>query len=232
MTIDYSAGAALTESVTACQQALATLQRLGRAADAEPLLTAAAGEIATVTGATDLDRDHTTEWKITQCARAYSSVMSALAQKLTAAANSAGSQDSDDAARVFGIKGLPGDVASLAISRRDAGDRAAEITDPIERQRLLAQATRTGDDVLAHALVESAITSGDADTTTQFSAAYPDLAPAVERLWAAQNRRMTTVDVGMAWSLAALKPAQLSALQNYEIASAAAGNGNAGSWNV
>ena len=40
--MDYNAGASLTESVTACQTALATLQRLGRSADADELLTEAA----------------------------------------------------------------------------------------------------------------------------------------------------------------------------------------------
>ena len=39
--MDYNAGASLTESVTVCQTALATLQRLGRSADADELLTEA-----------------------------------------------------------------------------------------------------------------------------------------------------------------------------------------------
>jgi hypothetical protein len=229
MTIDYSAGASLAEAITTCQTALASLQRLGRSADADTLLTDAE---ATSYDAILNDGTRSDAWKLQTCAQRYTSVMATLARQLTAAATTAGNQDADDAARVYGIKGLAGDVASLSISRRDAGDRVASITDTVQRQRLLAQATRTGDDVLAHAIVEAAIASLDADTTNQFAAAYPALADAVQRLWDSATHRMTSADIATAWRLAALKPVPLKPLQNYEIAAAAAGNTSAGSWNA
>jgi len=47
-----------------------------------------------------------------------------------------------------------------------------------------------------------------------------------------EHRRMTAVDIKAAWSVAALKPAALSALQSYEIAAAATGQTNIGRWSV
>lgn len=230
--MDYTDGTDLTEAFTSCTTALQTLQRLGQSALAEPLLTEAADEIAAVSSPIDLDTSRSDSYKLTAQAKLYINVIGALAGKLTAAANTAGAQDAADAASVFGIKGLPGDVASLAISRRDAGDRASNITDPIQRQRLLKQAARTGDDCLSRAIVQSAFDFNDPDTINAFMSAYPDLAPAVQRLWDAAHRKTTAVDLAMSWQLAALKPPAISSLADYEIASAAAGNTNAGAWNA
>lgn len=232
MTVDYGAGASLSESYAACTTALQTLQRLGQSAAAEPLLADAANEIAAVSSPINADTSRSDSYKLTAQANLYINVITALARKLTAAANTAGAQDSDDAANVFGIKGLPGDVASLAISRRDAGDRASSVTDPIQRQQLLDQAARTGDDCLSRAIVQSAMDFNDADTVNAFMAAYPNLAPATQRLWDAAHRKTTTVDLAMSWRLAALKPAAISSLGDYEIEAAAAGNTNASAWNV
>ena len=146
-----------------------------------------------------------------------------LATKLTAAASRAATQDSIDAARVYGVAGLSGDPASLAISRRDAGDRVADITDPQQLCGLLATAVRNGDEVLAHAIAEAAVKSGDLSTTTLFQQSYPKLSDAVERLWSAEHKRMTGTDITVAWRVAALKPAPLDSLQDYEIQAAAAG---------
>ena len=230
MTIDYAAGVPLTEASAACTTALQKLQRLGQSALAEPLLDEAANEIAAVSSPIQADTSRSDSYKQQAQARLYTSVITTLARKLTAAANTAGSQDSDDAARVFGIKGLAGDVASLSISRRDAGDRVADITDPTQRQRLLEQAARTGDDCLSRAIVQSAMDFNDVDTVNQFMTAYSDLAPAVQRLWDSAHRKTDSVDIAMMWRLGAIKPAPISSLQDYEIASLAAGNTNAGNW--
>ena len=154
-------------------------------------------------------------------------MIATLARKLTAAATLAGSKDQDDAARVYGIKGLAGDVASLAISRRDAADRV-ENTDTHRLRDLLATAVRNGDEVLAHAIAEWAIKNGDHDIATDFQTAYPNLADAVERLWNAEHRKMTGLDITVAWRVGALNPALLKSLQDYEIA----GQAGVGSWNV
>ena len=86
-------------------------------------------------------------------------------------------------------QGLPGDVASLSISRRDAGDRVAGITDPVQLQRLLAQAVRSGDDVLSRAIAQAAVEQDDAATTNAFTAAYPDLQPAANDCGTRRARR-------------------------------------------
>ena len=229
MTIDYGAGVELSTQLADCQTALGTLQRLGCIDRAEPILTDAE---STDYAAIANDTSRSQAWIVGACAQKYIAVMATLARKLTAAATIAGRQDATDAAAVFGVAGLPGDVASLAISRRDAGDRVAQITDRGQLQALLATAVRNGDVVLSHAIAEAAITGGDADTTDMFSDAYPVLAPAVQRLWYSQQRAMTGADMVSAWRIAALKPGPLKPLADYEIAAAAAGNTNAGTWNV
>jgi hypothetical protein len=228
-TVDYGAGIPLDDAIAAARGALATLQRLGHTADAEPPLTQAE---STNYDAIVNDSTRSAAWKLQTCASKYITAMSTLARQLTAAAKIASGQDSTDAANVFGIKGLPGDVASLAISRRDAGDRIAQLTDPIARQNLLATAVRSGDDVLARAIAQQAVETGDASTASAFQEAYPALSAAIERLWNSQAQAQTGVDLMANFRLSALKPAPLKSLQNYEIASAASGNANAGSWNV
>jgi hypothetical protein len=51
-------------------------------------------------------------------------------------------------------------------------------------------------------------------------------------LWTAQNRKSTTTDLTVGFRLTALKPAALASRMDYEIAAAAAGQNNVGSWNV
>ncbi len=63
--MDYTAGA-LTESVTACQTALATLARLGRSADADELLTEA--ESSATYSVIDADTTRNDQWKLQQYA--------------------------------------------------------------------------------------------------------------------------------------------------------------------
>ena len=228
--LDYNTGASLTQSVTACQTALATLQRLGRSADADELL--AEAESSATYSALAADRDHTDQWKLQQYALAYTTVMSTLARRLTATADLASTKYKLDAETVFGARGLPGDPGFLIVSLRDAQDRIEGEYDSIKLQRLLDKAVLNGDDIRAHAIVESAVTNGDAATVTAFQNAYPDLADATDRLWNTATRGTTTVDVVMVWRLGALKPAALRPLQDYEIAAAAAGQTSAGAWNV
>jgi hypothetical protein len=226
---DPNEAVALTESLAAIDTALRMLSRLGRSGDADQILTNA--ENARTYAGLEADTEHNDDWLRTAYARAYTAAMSNLASRLTTAADRAAVQDRDDAARVYGIKGLPGDVASLTISRRDAGDRVAAITDSPALRALLDTAVRNGDDVLAHAIAERAVGLGDSDLAGAFQAAYPQLSDAVERLWDCQHRRVSTLDVTTAWRVAALKPALLGPLQDYEIA-AASGRTGVGQWNA
>ncbi len=52
----------------------------------------------------------------------------------------------------FGTGGLPSDPATVAVSYRDAQDRAAAITSSTEAAALLARAERSGDEPLARAV--------------------------------------------------------------------------------
>jgi hypothetical protein len=215
----------LTESVNDINTALDTMRRLGLSDQASTLINQAGETAAATYSRLDADQTHSDSWKLGAYADAYINTMSGLARTLTTAAAIGGKEDQADAARVFGIKGLPGDVASLTISRRDAGDRIADISDSTQMQRLLDQAVRNGDDVLAHAIVEKAITTGTGDSavTESFMSAYPDLSDAVQRLWTAQHHSLNSLDITTAWQVAALKPAALKSRLDYEIQTIAAG---------
>ncbi|MDT0201349.1 hypothetical protein [Nocardioides sp. AE5] len=115
--------------------------------------------------------------------------------------------DRDDAQKVFGIAGIPGDQATLVISRRDAGDRVATIARGEELRELLARATRTGDEVMARAIAERALEMGSADTLNQFTADRPEMDSAVERLWNMERRRGDAMALTVA--MVGMKPAEL-----------------------
>jgi hypothetical protein len=226
---DYMAGQDLTDATTACTTALHTLQMLGVSGAADDALATAEG-VSYDSILADASRSQS--WKVTAAARQYVNVITELGNDLTSVANIASRQYRADAAAVFGTAGLAGDPATLTISRRDAGERVATEHDSIKLQRLLDQAALNGDDVLAHAIVESAVQSGDSDTVNAFMAAYPALADAVQRLWVCATHKMSGADITTAWRVAALKPANLKPLQDYEVVAAALGNVAAGSWNA
>lgn len=215
--MDPNADTSIVASFANIQDAIARLGVIGLSADADAALTKAADDIAAAVTRIEADTSRTIAWRLQQEAREYGRVLASLARSLRNAASKAGSTDADDAARVFGTKGLPGDPASLAMSRRDAADRVADITDPDARQRLLESATRSGDEVLAHALVEAAINAGDLDTVNEFAEDRPALAAAVQRLWNTANSRLTSQTLVTAMALSALTPPRLLSRQAYEI---------------
>jgi hypothetical protein len=227
---DPNEGNALTEATRQATTALTDLARLGLSDQANAILEQVANTITY--NAIDADTDHNVEWKRRAYAQQYTSLMNTLARRLSSAAKAAGGQDANDAANVLGIAGLKGDVASLGISRRDAAERVANEDDSITLQRLLNQATRIGDECLARAIADKALTNRDADTLNAFAADRPALAPAIERLWNTQHHKANTLDVKVQMWLAALKPNTIGSLQDYEIEKLAAGQANAGQWNV
>ena len=222
----------LAGKTLSCQNALRTLQQLGCSSDADGPLGEAADDIAAVTGVWAADETRTDAYILVQYAKTYISVLNMLELRLTAAANSASTQYQQDAAEVFGTAGLKGDAATLVIARRDAGERAAGENDSIKLQRLLAQAAIIGDDTLSRAVVEKAVSLQDFSTVQEFQAAYPALADATSRLWNAATKGITSQDLVTGMRLAALKPAPLQRLMDYEIETAAAGSASAGSWNA
>ncbi len=112
-----------------------------------------------------------------------------LSREIKAQADRIFTIDRDDASTVFGTKGLVGDPASLTISMRDAADRVDSIGNQVELKQVLERATRTGDEVLARAVVRKAVESRYADVVNAFTAARPDLLDATERLWSQEEAK-------------------------------------------
>jgi hypothetical protein len=126
--------------------------------------------------------------------------------------------DRDDASRVFGISGLPGDPASLSISRRDAGDRVASIDTAKELGELLRRANRSGDEVLARACAERATQMqgpAAAEVMNEFLNARPSLDAAGERLWNAERAVADSFNTTLI--LSGLRPTELQGMATYQI---------------
>jgi len=119
-------------------------------------------------------------------------------------------------AKVFGVSSLPGDVASLSISRRDAGDRVAGLKTQVDAIRLLDRADRSGDEVLARAIAERALENDWADVANAFVDTRPHLSTAVEQLW---NSRPATAAENMAGHMirGSLQPGELHGLSQHDI---------------
>lgn len=221
---DLNSGTSLHEASEAAQSALTTLSRLGRIGDADPLLQEAESKTYDhITG----DDSRTTDWKLSTTAQTYTGVMNNLAKRLTAAANIAAQQNSDDSSRVFGTRNLAGDPAALATSRRDAVERASKITDPRERQALLTDAMDNHDPVFARALVHNAVQHGDVAACNRFVATHPTLEPPLQRLWNAAQSANNPPPRNEIFRLSALKPRPLASLADFQIAARAAAGSNA-----
>lgn len=158
---------------------------------------------------------YTDEAKRWQLAVAYVQQRRRVDQELADKASRVIRTDRDDAERVFGVKGLAGDAASLVISRRDAADRVAAVKERSELRELLRRATRSGDEVLARAVAERAVEMQDATTMNQFLADRPELDAAGERLWNAQRAEHDTM--GYSIHLLGLKPHELSGMDRAAI---------------
>lgn len=189
------------------QDAIKALNRAGRAKDVAKMIDEAVDQATRAFKEVRSDATRTDEYKRWHLAVASSRANRALNEKLERAAKDVVSTDRDDAEKVFGVRGLSGDAASLVISRRDAGDRVAEITNPQELRDLLTRATRTGDEVLARAIAERAMEIADTATLHQFVADRPQLDTPLERLWKAERASQDTW--GATVRLGGLKPDEL-----------------------
>lgn len=160
------------------------------------------------------DRTRTEEWRRWALARNSAHEISRLDAELSRRAERVVSTDRTDASSVFGVLGINGDEASKSISRRDAGDRVAAITDGGELRALLARATRSGDEILARAVAERALEISDNTTLEQFIADRPEKEAAVVRLWDAERASDNTMEVTMA--VMDLLPAEVKSFRDIE----------------
>lgn len=80
--------------------------------------------------------------------------------------------------RLFGAKSLSGwtDTGGLAISARDASDRAAQLTSPEEAANLLTRAEQDGDELLARAVARQCMTASDAAMTSAIAREWEQVA--------------------------------------------------------
>ena len=141
-----------------------------------------------------------------------------------------GKQAADLAAakrRLFGIDDMlsgasPADRATMSMSFRDAQQRAQQLTSPAEAQALLDLADQSGDELLARAVGNQAMTGLGFDTVADnYLAARPKQQVAVDALQGMQ-RTGTMAEI---LEFVLPKPIELSSLHDSQIAAAAASAG-------
>lgn len=128
------------------------------------------------------DNTRTPEWKKANIARIHSQMQAEQAKLVEQRDALVRVEQRKLEQKVFGA-GSGGDAASLVISRRDAGDRAASLKTETEAQELLARAERSGDEPLARAIAERAYEMQWADVANGFLENRPALAEPFEQLW-------------------------------------------------
>lgn len=127
--------------------------------------------------------------RIAKVHQAASARMRELEQESTQASKSARSEAEQ---RAFGIGNLKGDTASLAISYRDALDRASQASTPKDAMALMVRANRSGDEALARATASHAfdmatsglgrMDPGWGEVVGQFAEQRPDVTADIETL--------------------------------------------------
>jgi len=197
------------------QDAIKALMAAGQEGDVQQLLTKKSDDAAMGYRRIREDKMTSDAGQRWQLANAYTRARTDVDKQLNDMASKVTRTDRDDAERVFGVKGLPGDEASLVISRRDASDRVANAEDPKELRELLRRATRSGDEVLAHAVAERAVEEQDVTTMNQFLADRPALDAAGERLWNMQRASRDSMMLTM--GLLDLMPAELQGMAHDDI---------------
>lgn len=125
---------------------------------------------------------------------------------------------------LFGIDDMtagasPADRASMAMSFRDAQQRAAQLTTPGEAQALLDLADQSGDELLARAVGNQAMTGmGMADVAQNYLAARPRQAQAYDAL-----RALTKMgSIAEILEFALPKPPELTQVSDNQLAAMAA----------
>lgn len=184
--------------------AITAIVRAGKGQEARGLIERAGRAAKASYDRIKSDTDYTPEARRRRMAEVYQGRRQALDQELTSLAARVGYDDRADVARAFGIAGLAGDPASLAISMRDAQDRAAKEESSDGLVDLVRRATRNGDEVLARAAAQRAMELRYDKPLHEFVETRPALDSIVEDIWNAQRRGVNRLQ----WTvqLSALKP--------------------------
>lgn len=128
--------------------------------------------------------------------------------------------------KLYGVDDLvgaasPADKATVAISYRDAQQRVAQVESPNELMYLLDNAEQTGDELLARAVGNAALSGGifgNTDVADKYLSTRPAKAAAWEQLQAASR----LPDAATLFEFALPKPSELAALNDSEVAALAA----------
>ncbi|WP_171467685.1 hypothetical protein [Cellulosimicrobium sp. 72-3] len=184
--------------------AITAIVRAGKGQEARELIERAGRAAKASYDRIKSDTDYTPDARRRRMEEVYQGRRQALDQELTSLASRVGYDDRADVARAFGIAGLAGDPASLAISMRDAQDRAAKEESSDGLVDLVRRATRNGDEVLARAAAQRAMELRYDKPLHEFVETRPALDSIVEDIWNAQRRGVNRLQ----WTvqLSALKP--------------------------
>ncbi|MDI2127950.1 hypothetical protein [Yinghuangia seranimata] len=118
--------------------------------------------------------------------------------------------------KIFGNTGTTDPAA--AISRRDAADRAAGLTDPRAAAQLLARAERSRDEHLAQAVAAHAAENGWGDILTSYTATRPAAAQALDELSSLPNPDDLQLNFMRLVAHQAPTPPELGTLSAWQIA--------------
>jgi hypothetical protein len=110
----------------------------------------------------------------------------------------------------------PADAASIAITARDAGDRADLLADQQSAMAMLTRAEQTGDETLARAVAQVAAMNNWADVLSTFCADRPVQAAAINQLQEIGNtgQKMSLADL---FNYALPTPPELGSLTPFQI---------------
>lgn len=186
------------------QRNVAAIDRSGNRAELVEMLTDAAKSAERRYAAIRQDATRTDAFKAEEIGRAYDSIDADVTRRIEQMAAPVARAERADLTRLFGVDGVSGDAATLAISRRDAADRVAAAESEAERLRLLETATTSGDEVLARAVAEAAFRNRSQRAFEAFLADRPQLHDAAKRAWDREVRDVNLMDYAML--LAGLRP--------------------------
>lgn len=171
------------------------------------------------------NKDLTPEAKRIQIARHYSDAKTAIDAMAASKPNETAAQVAAAKRAAFGIDDLvsgasPAERATMAMSYRDAQQRAAQITNPAEALHLMGIAEQSGDELLVRAIGNASLQGfGMSEVADHYLAQRPAQAEALQRVH----------DLQRPPSLATMlehvvpKPAEVSNLDDGQIAQIAAG---------
>lgn len=201
------------------QEAIKKLIEAGKDDEVDRMIEKRLGDASAAYAQIRADSTRTEDYKLAELAQHYEAHNEGMTADLVALARRTVSSDQKDVRGALGVDGLPGDPASLAISRRDAGDRVAAIESTVELRRLLERATRQGDEVLARAIADRALEHRDGETLQMFIDERPALADQVQRIWDAQSRQESTTQGSFmaVVKISGLKPSELGGMTTWQI---------------